>query len=43
MKEAIDKELNEMTKRGVWELIDENNIPSDQQCINNSWDFKDHD
>ena len=28
-KEAIDKELNEITKRGVWETIDEKDIPSD--------------
>jgi hypothetical protein len=26
-KSVIDKELKEMEKRGVWEIIDEKNIP----------------
>jgi hypothetical protein len=38
-KEGIDKEINEMTKRGVWEVIDEKEIPSDKQCIKNKWIF----
>jgi hypothetical protein len=28
-KEATEKELNEMTKRGVWETIDEKDVPND--------------
>jgi hypothetical protein len=28
-KEAIKKELNEMTKRGVWEIIDEKDVTKD--------------
>jgi hypothetical protein len=28
-KEAIEKKLNEMTKRGVWEVIDEKDVPND--------------
>jgi Reverse transcriptase (RNA-dependent DNA polymerase) len=39
-KEAIDKEMNEMTKRGVWEVIDEQNVPNDRRCIKNKWIFK---
>ena len=39
-KEAINKELNEMTKRGVWEVIDEQNVPNDRRCIKNKWIFK---
>jgi predicted transcriptional regulator len=27
-KEAIEKELNKMTKRGVWEIIDEKDVPN---------------
>jgi hypothetical protein len=38
--EAIDKELNDMTKRGVWEVIDEKDIPEDCRCIKNKWVFK---
>jgi hypothetical protein len=39
-KEAIEKELNKMTKRGVWEIIDEKDFPNDQRCIQNKWIFK---
>jgi Reverse transcriptase (RNA-dependent DNA polymerase) len=39
-KEAINKELNEMTKRGVWEVIDEQKVPNDRRCIKNKWIFK---
>jgi hypothetical protein len=28
-KEEIEKELNKMTKRGVWEIIDEKDVPND--------------
>jgi hypothetical protein len=28
-KGAIEKKLNEMTKRGVWEVIDEKDVPND--------------
>jgi hypothetical protein len=28
-KEAIEKESNEMTKGGVWEIIDEKEVPND--------------
>jgi phage-related tail protein len=38
-KEAIDKEFNKMTKRGVWEVIDEQNVPNDRRCIKNTWIF----
>jgi ABC-type Fe3+/spermidine/putrescine transport system ATPase subunit len=34
-KSAINKELKEMEKRGVWENIDENNIPINRRCIKN--------
>jgi hypothetical protein len=39
-KEAIEKELNKMTKRGVWEVIDEKDVPNDRLCIKNKWIFK---
>ncbi len=39
-KEAIDKELTEMSKRGVWEVIDEKDVPNDRRCIKNKWIFK---
>jgi hypothetical protein len=39
-KSAINKELKEMEKRGVWEIIDERNIPINRQCIKNKWIFK---
>jgi hypothetical protein len=29
-----------MTKRGVWEVIDEKDVPNDQRCIKNKWIFK---
>jgi Reverse transcriptase (RNA-dependent DNA polymerase) len=29
-----------MTKRGVWEVIDEQNVPSDRRCIKNKWIIK---
>jgi hypothetical protein len=38
-KSAINKELKEMEKRGVWEIIDEKNIPINRQCIKNKWMF----
>jgi hypothetical protein len=28
-REAIEKELNKMTMRGVWEIIDEKDVPND--------------
>jgi hypothetical protein len=39
-KIAIDKELSEMTKRGVWEVIDEKDEPNDRRCIKNKLIFK---
>jgi hypothetical protein len=39
-KSAISKELKEMEKRGVWEIIDEKDIPINRQCIKNIWIFK---
>jgi hypothetical protein len=36
-KSAIGKELKEMEKRGVWEIIDEKNIPINRRCIKNKW------
>jgi predicted transcriptional regulator len=39
-KSAINKELKEMEKRGVWEIIDEKNIPINRQCFKNKWIFK---
>ena len=39
-KSAINKELKEMEKRGVWEIIDEKNIPINRRCIKNKWIFK---
>jgi hypothetical protein len=29
-----------MEKRGVWEIIDEKDIPTNHQCIKNIWIFK---
>jgi hypothetical protein len=29
-----------MTKRGVWEIIDEKDVPNDRRCIKNKWSFK---
>jgi hypothetical protein len=34
-KNAIKKLLKEMEKRGVWEIIDKNNIPINRQSIKN--------
>jgi hypothetical protein len=39
-KSAIDKELKEIEKRDVWEIIDEKDIPICQLCIKNKWIFK---
>jgi hypothetical protein len=39
-KEAMKKELHEMTKRGAWEIIDEKDVPNGQHCIKNKWIFK---
>jgi hypothetical protein len=41
-KNVISKELNEMEKRGVWEVIDEKNIPIDCRCLKSKWIFKVH-
>jgi hypothetical protein len=38
-KSPIDKDLKEMEKRGVWEIIDEKDIPINCQCIK-KWIFK---
>jgi hypothetical protein len=37
---VTDKELKEMEKRGVWEIIDEKDIPINHQCIKSKWIFK---
>jgi hypothetical protein len=37
---AIEKDLKEMEKRGVWEIIDEKDIPINHRCIKNKWIFK---
>jgi hypothetical protein len=37
---VIDKELKEIEKRGVWEIIYEKNIPINRRCIKNKWIFK---
>jgi hypothetical protein len=39
-KNPIDKELKEMKKRGVWEIIDEKDIPIYCRCIKNKWIFQ---
>jgi hypothetical protein len=39
-KSAINKELKEMENRGVWEIIEEKNIPINHRCIKNKWIFK---
>jgi hypothetical protein len=39
-KNAINKDLKEMEKRGVWEIIDEKNILINRRCIKNKWIFK---
>jgi hypothetical protein len=40
MENAISKELKEMEKRGVWEIIDEKDIPINCRFIKNKWIFK---
>jgi hypothetical protein len=39
-KSTINQELKETEKRGVWEIIDEKNIPINRRCIKNKWIFK---
>jgi hypothetical protein len=39
-KNTINKELKEMEKRGVWEIIDEKSIPINRQYIKNKWILK---
>jgi hypothetical protein len=39
-KSAINKELKEMEKRGVWKIIDEKDIPINRWYIKNKWIFK---
>jgi hypothetical protein len=39
-EKAIRKELKEMEKRGVWEIIDEKDIPINRQWIENKSIFK---
>jgi hypothetical protein len=39
-KNAINKDLKEMEKRGVWEIIDEKNILINRRCIKNKWIFQ---
>jgi hypothetical protein len=39
-KSAFDKEFKEMEKRGVWEIIDEKDIPINHWCIKNKWIIK---
>jgi hypothetical protein len=39
-KSAINKELKEMEKRGVWKIIHEKDIPINYRCIKNKWIFK---
>jgi hypothetical protein len=39
-KSAIDKDLKEMEKRGVWEIIYEKDIPINRRCIKNKWIFE---
>ena len=38
--QAITKELTDMKKRGVWEIINKNSIPKDQSLIGNKWVLK---
>jgi hypothetical protein len=38
--EAINKQLNEMKNKGVWEVIDSNDITNDRRCIKCKWIFK---
>jgi hypothetical protein len=40
MNNAVDKELKEIDNRGIWEIIDEKNIPINHRCIKNKWIFK---
>jgi hypothetical protein len=39
-KSAINKELKDMEKIGVWEMIDEKDIPINRRSIKNEWIFK---
>jgi hypothetical protein len=39
-KNAINKELKEIEKKGVWEIIDEKEIPINCRCIKNKWIFR---
>jgi hypothetical protein len=39
-REAINKEFNDMKKRGVWEIIRRREMPSDRRCVKSKWVFK---
>jgi hypothetical protein len=39
-KNVINKELKEMEKKGIWEIINEKGIPINCWCIKNKWIFK---
>jgi hypothetical protein len=39
-KNAINKDVKEMVKRGVWKIIDEKNIPINCRYIKIKWIFK---
>jgi hypothetical protein len=39
-KDEINIDLKEMTKRGLWEGIDEKEISINCQCTKNKWIFK---
>jgi Reverse transcriptase (RNA-dependent DNA polymerase) len=38
--QAIKKELTDMEKRGVWEIIDKKSIPKERSLIGSKWVFK---
>jgi hypothetical protein len=38
--QAITKELMDIKKQGVWEIINKNSIPKNRSLIRNKWVFK---
>ena len=39
-RKAIEKEMNNMRKWGVWKIIPKTEVPSNQRLIGNKWVFK---
>ena len=39
-KKAVDKELDMMKEKGVWEVIDKSEVPSYRMLLGSKWVFK---